>query len=246
MRNPEKIHTMFSSIAPRYDTANSILSFGIHRRWRKELVSWISESTKDHDFEKSPLKFLDVATGTGDVALEIKRYFGKKADVLGVDFCEPMLKVAPHKAARAKLDCRFEVADATALPYEDNSFDVATISFGIRNVSDPAKGLAELTRVLKPGGELYILEFGQPRKNWFGGIYNFYSQKVLPRVGGVVTGNKDAYSYLEDSSSQFPCGHHFLKLMQDSAPLYCLHCRPLTLGVAYLYRGVKAAKTSKT
>lgn len=244
MKNPDTIQEMFSTIAPKYDRANSILSFGIHKFWRKELVNWIQNSFRNKLSEENtaPIKVLDCATGTGDVAIEIKKALGDKAEVTGVDFCEPMLRAAPHKAKRQGLDIDFQVADVMKLPFEDNTFDIATISFGIRNVAEPTGGIQEMTRVLKPGGELYILEFGQPNKNFFAGVYNFYSQKILPKVGAVVTGNKKAYEYLEDSSSQFPCRNHFLQLMQDAAPLYKLKFRPLTMGVAYLYRGTKSSR----
>ncbi|NCN27520.1 bifunctional demethylmenaquinone methyltransferase/2-methoxy-6-polyprenyl-1,4-benzoquinol methylase UbiE [bacterium] len=243
MKNPDTIRNMFSTIAPKYDRANSILSFGIHKFWRKELVSWIQSSQKERLLQDSPIKVLDCATGTGDVAIEIKKALKDKADVVGVDFCEPMLKVAPGKAKRQNLDIHFQVADVMKLPFEDNTFDVVTISFGIRNVASAEEGIKEMTRVLKPRGELYILEFGQPESNFFSNAYNFYSQKVLPRVGAMVTGNKTAYEYLEDSSSQFPCKNHFLKMMQDSAPLYKVKFKALTMGVAYLYRGIKSDPT---
>jgi demethylmenaquinone methyltransferase/2-methoxy-6-polyprenyl-1,4-benzoquinol methylase len=244
MKNPLVIREMFSTIAPRYDLANQVLSLGVHRYWRKEMVNWIANSLRNNDFsENKPARFLDCATGTGDVAIEIKKTFKSRAHVTATDFCEEMLKLAPAKAQAKKLDIVFEVADAMNLPYADETFDVVTISFGIRNVGSVEKALAEMTRVLKPKGEIYILEFGQPKSPFFHKMYSVYSQKILPKVGSVVTGNKKAYEYLEDSAAEFPCDQEFLELMQKSAPLTCLHARPLSLGIAYLYRGVKAVFT---
>jgi demethylmenaquinone methyltransferase/2-methoxy-6-polyprenyl-1,4-benzoquinol methylase len=132
------------------------------------------------------------------------------------------------------------VADVTQLPYEDASFDIASISFGIRNVNDPRKGIAEMARTLRSGGRVIVLEFGQPRSRLFGALYNFYRTKVMPRLGGIVTGEQGAYEYLESSAGRFPCGDEFVALMRDAAHFSSIEYKTLTFGVAYLYRGIKA------
>ncbi|MBP7843215.1 MAG: bifunctional demethylmenaquinone methyltransferase/2-methoxy-6-polyprenyl-1,4-benzoquinol methylase UbiE [Proteobacteria bacterium] len=241
MKNPQTIREMFSSIAPRYDLANQVLSFGIHKLWRKELVNWIANSHRNTEHSSNkPLRILDCATGTGDLAIEIKKNFKNRAHVTATDFCDDMLVTAPAKAQKKGCDIVFQSADTMNLPFADETFDVVTIAFGIRNVADPEKALAEMTRVLKPKGEIYILEFGQPKSPWFHKMYTVYSQKILPKIGSVVTGSKEAYQYLESSSAEFPCDSKFIELMQKSAPLTCLHARPLSMGIAYIYRATKA------
>ena len=133
----------------------------------------------------------------------------------------------------------FEVADVTKLPYPDATFDVSSISFGIRNVNDPRRGIAELARVVKPGGRVIVLEFGQPRGRLFGALYAFYNRHILPRVGGLLTGDRAAYDYLQTSAARFPSGDDFVTLMRESASFASVDVVPLTFGIAYLYRGVK-------
>ena len=220
---------MFGAIAPGYDRANAILSVGIHRLWRKSLVRWSGASEGS--------RVLDCATGTGDLAIEFKKATGTSGEVIGTDFCEEMLESAPAKAKRAGLDVRFEIADATALPYGDHEFDVASISFGIRNVNDPAKALAELARVTKSGGRVMVLEFGQPTTPVLAQAYRFYSQSVLPRVGGWITGKPDAYEYLQASSHAFPCGTDFVRLMKSTGAFRSVEFKSMSMGIAYLYRG---------
>ena len=150
----EQVHQMFTQIAPRYDATNDVLSMGIHRLWRRETVKRSLVQPGD--------SVLDCAPGTGDLALAFKRAVGPTGEVLGTDFNAGMLSFAPKKAADAGLDVKFEVADAMKLPYADKRFTVASISFGIRNVDDPAVCVGELARVVKPGGRVVVLEFGQP------------------------------------------------------------------------------------
>ena len=193
---PEKIRTMFSRVAANYDKANSVLSMGIHHLWRKKLVK-LSAAAEG-------MKVLDCATGTGDLAIEFKKVVGNSGSVIGTDFCAEMLIPAPAKAQARGLEIQFAQADVLALPYPDSSFDVVSISFGIRNVADPIKALQEMSRVTKPGGSVMILEFGQADLPVFAPVFNFYSEKVLPILGGWVTGQKEAYQYLQSSSSAFP------------------------------------------
>jgi len=226
----EKIRSMFGEIAGGYDLANTVLSAGVHHLWRKAVVKWSGARLGQ--------RVLDCATGTGDLALEFKEAVGAAGEVVGTDFCPEMLSFAPAKAAKRGLDVKFEQADVTRLPYETASFQIASISFGIRNVQDPAKGLSELARVVKPGGVVMILEFGQPTVPGVQSAYHFYSRKILPLIGGLITGRKTAYEYLQNSSAKFPCGDEFTAMMMSTGRYASVEARPLTFGIAYMYRGV--------
>ncbi len=228
--NPEVIRNMFSKVAANYDRGNNILSMGIHHLWRKKLVKWSGAQPGQ--------KVLDCATGTGDLAIEFKKAVGPSGEVLGTDFCAEMLLTAPQKATERGLDIRFEQADVTQLQYADNSFDVCSISFGIRNVGDPIKALQEMARVTKPGGVVMVLEFGQVQVPVFGPLYNFYSEKVLPKLGGLVTGQGEAYEYLQKSSAAFPCQDKFIDLMKTSGAFSSMNYVSLTGGIAYIYKGL--------
>jgi len=218
---------MFASISTRYDRANTVLSGGVHHLWRRKAVRWSGAREGD--------RVLDCATGTGDLAIAFGKAVGPNGRVVGTDFVPEMLDRARVKAP----GIAFEVADVTRLPYEDNAFDIASISFGIRNVGDPRKGIAEMTRVVRPGGRVIVLEFGQPRGRVFGSLYDFYRRILLPRLGGLVTGEKEAYEYLERSAGRFPCGDELVTLMREAAQFASVDFKPLTLGIAYLYCGVK-------
>lgn len=226
------VRTMFASIARSYDRANQVLSFGLHHRWRRRAVCESGAAPGD--------RVLDCATGTGDLALEFRRAVGADGDVIGTDFCEEMLAFGPEKSARAGLPVRFQVADVLALPYEDAAFDVASIAFGIRNVDDPDRGVREMARVVRPGGRVVVLEFGQPGGALFGPVYRWYSRHVLPRVGGWLSGDRQAYEYLDRTSSRFPAGPAFARLMEGTGAFARVQARPLTGGVAYVYVGVVA------
>ena len=219
-----RIREMFASISGRYDRANQVLSAGVHHLWRKQTVSWADAKRGD--------RVLDCATGTGDLAIAFAE---AGCVVTGTDFVPEMLDHARVKAPAI----RFETADVTALPYADSSFDVSSISFGIRNVNDPGKGVAELSRVVRSGGRVMILEFGQPPNRLFRRLYDFYRIRILPRLGAAITGKRDAYEYLERSSAKFPCGDDFAQLMRDHGDFIDVQHRTLTFGIAYLYRGVK-------
>jgi demethylmenaquinone methyltransferase/2-methoxy-6-polyprenyl-1,4-benzoquinol methylase len=219
---------MFASIAPRYDAANEVLSLGAHRSWRRAAVRLARVRPGD--------RVLDCATGTGDLAIAMKRAAGPAGEVVGTDFCAPMLASAPAKAARAGVHVTFEVADALSLPYGDGSFDVASIAFGIRNVDDPVRCLREMARVVRPGGRVVVLEFGQPR-GVFGAIFRAYSRVVMPAVGGLLTGNRAAYEYLPRTAAAFPAGDRFLALMDDARCFSSREAHPLWAGTAYVYVG---------
>ena len=218
MPDPATIQKMFASIATRYDRANTVLSGGIHHLWRRRAVR--RSGVKPGD------RVLDCATGTGDLAIAFRR---AGATVTGTDFVEAMLAIARTKAPAIE----FRVADAMALPFTDRSFDIASIAFGIRNVADPQKAIAEMARVAR---RVVVLEFGQPR-GWFAPFFRTYQQHVLPRLGGAVTGDRAAYEYLESSSARFPSGEDFVALMRRSAAFRSIDCEALTGGIAYLYIG---------
>ncbi|MDQ3282061.1 MAG: bifunctional demethylmenaquinone methyltransferase/2-methoxy-6-polyprenyl-1,4-benzoquinol methylase UbiE [Acidobacteriota bacterium] len=226
--DPNRIQSMFASIATRYDRANTVLSGGVHHLWRKRAVR-VSGA-------KQGESVLDCATGTGDLAIAFKKTVGPNGRVIGTDFVPEMLTLARTKAS----DITFEVADVTQLPYDTASFDISSISFGIRNVGEPRKGIAELARVVKPGGRVIVLEFGQPPGRIFGALYDFYTRHLLPRIGGLLTGDRAAYTYLQKSAGRFPCGDEFIALMRESASFSSIEAIPLTFGIAWLYKGVKA------
>ncbi|NOJ98087.1 bifunctional demethylmenaquinone methyltransferase/2-methoxy-6-polyprenyl-1,4-benzoquinol methylase UbiE [Corallococcus sp. CA049B] len=223
-----EVRQMFSSIATRYDVTNEVLSLGVHRLWRRSAVKLSGAKEGSH--------VLDCATGTGDLALAFKRKVGPTGRVVGTDFCPEMLESAPAKAAKAGLEVEFQVQDAMALTLPDNSFDVASISFGIRNVDDPVKCLQEMARVVRPGGRVVVLEFGQPTGP-YGALFRFYSKTVMPAIGGLLTGNRAAYQYLPRTAAAFPAGERFLSLMDQAGAYSERAAHPLLFGTAYVYVG---------
>lgn len=227
--NPEIIRSMFSKVAREYDKANSVLSVGIHHLWRKKLVRLSGAKSGD--------SVLDCATGTGDLAIEFKKAVGPTGKVIGTDFCVDMLESAPRKALEKNLEIKFEQADVTQLQYPDRQFDIVSISFGIRNVSNPVKALQEMARVAKPGGRVMVLEFGQMTTPIVKDLYNFYSEKMLPILGGWVTGQKEAYDYLQKSSAAFPSREKFIDLMKKSDCFSEMTFTPVSFGIAYIYFG---------
>ena len=226
---------MFASIAKSYDRGNQILSLGLHHRWRAAAVRLSGASPGD--------RVLDCATGTGDLAFAYWRAVKPSGLVVGADFCAEMLDVARAKANGVALGVRFEEADSMRLPYENASFDVASIAFGIRNVDDPAQGVSEMARVVRPGGSVVVLEFGQPGGPVFGPLYRFYSGRVLPRIGGWVSGKREADEYLHRTSSEFPAGSRFVHLMLGTGRFASVRAHALTGGVAHVYVGVVGKRT---
>lgn len=224
----EKVRNMFADIADDYDRVNSILSFGVHHAWRTKTVQLSGAKKGDH--------VLDCATGTGDLAIEFKEKVGEEGYVLGTDFCKEMIEHAPEKAEENNLEVDFEVADAMDLPYESDRFDIASIAFGIRNVDDPVVALKEMARVVKPGGSVVVLEFGQP-KGMLKYPYELYSQFIMPTVGGWISGNKEAYTYLPKTSAEFPAGDKFITLMRQTESFSHTDFEKLTGGIAYIYIG---------
>jgi demethylmenaquinone methyltransferase/2-methoxy-6-polyprenyl-1,4-benzoquinol methylase len=198
MPDPAAVNSMFGRIARRYDVANRLLSAGFDVWWRFQLVRAVRRT--------APRRLLDVATGSGDVAFALSRRVPSAVEILGMDFCQPMLDEAVRKQAstdRAYTNVRFQQGDGLSLPLADESFDAVTISFGLRNMADRHRSLTEMRRILRPGGRLFILEFSQPER-WFRAIYLFYLRKILPSLAGMITGDRDAYQYLNESIEQFP------------------------------------------
>lgn len=215
---------MFAQISPRYDLLNHLLSANIDRKWRKVVAR------KLHQLLPSGSTVLDVACGTGDLSIEL--FESANVSVIGADFCRPMLELAARKAPRIS----FVEADALALPFPDASFAAVTIAFGLRNLASVESGLRELRRVLKPGGWLAILEFSRPQRPGFRVLVEAYSQKLLPRIGGWISGSRSAYTYLPDSVSRFPDQARLAAMMRAES-FVNVAFEDLTGGVAALHIG---------
>jgi demethylmenaquinone methyltransferase / 2-methoxy-6-polyprenyl-1,4-benzoquinol methylase len=229
---PEKarVRWMFDRIAPRYDLLNHLLSAGIDTRWRKSAVDFLAL--------EDPGRVLDLATGTGDLLIEALRRDPMRHG-LGVDLSSGMLIRGRRKLEQHGLGGRGTLAagDGERLPLGSNLFAGALIAFGIRNIGDTEAALRELLRVLAPGGRVVVLEFSMPG-GALGGAYRFYFERILPRIGGLVSGNRAAYAYLPASVQRFPGGPSFAALM-EKAGFGSVAWRPLTAGIAHLYRGEK-------
>ncbi len=227
----EQIRSMFGAIAPRYDFLNRLLSLGIDRRWRRVAVGLVRCGNRG--------RVLDVATGTGDLALAIAARTPPEVLIAGIDFTPEMVAIGREKVAASPHAGRIELAVAACeeIPYPDGSFDSVTIAFGIRNVVDRPRGLAEMCRILKPGGNAVILEFSTPVFPLFKALYGWYFLKVLPAIGGLFS-QKSAYQYLPDSVLEFPSRQEFKGLMARAGFKNITH-RDLTLGIATIYCGDK-------
>ncbi|MCC8088744.1 MAG: bifunctional demethylmenaquinone methyltransferase/2-methoxy-6-polyprenyl-1,4-benzoquinol methylase UbiE [Rikenellaceae bacterium] len=227
----EQVRTMFDRIAFRYDLLNRVLSFGVDRSWRRRTIAMVSEHR--------PSKILDLATGTGDMVFLMAEKL-PAAEIHGADLSQEMLTVAKEKARKKFPDKNlfFQEADGENLPYGNNDFDAATISFGIRNFENIPKGLQEIYRVLNQGGRIYILEFSMPDNTIINKLYTFYFRKFLPYIGGWVSGDSKAYRYLQESVEDFPYGERFLKILTEAGfkenKMLCL-----TFGLVTIYSGVK-------
>ena len=226
-----RVQGVFSSVASKYDIMNDVMSVGIHRIWKDAMMDWLAP--------RGGQKLLDVAGGTGDISF---RFLGRAgyghATVL--DLTESMLVEGRKRAEAEKMSSSLDwvVGDAMALPFEDNTFDVYTISFGIRNVTRPQDALAEAYRVLKPGGRLMVLEFSQLPNPMMQAAYDAYSFNVIPRMGQMIAGDRDSYQYLVESIRRFPDQDTFLQMVKD-AGFGNAKYRNLSLGIAALHSGWK-------
>lgn len=222
---------IFDDIAKTYDFLNHLLSMGIDVYWRNRLLKRIQN--------KADLVALDLATGTGDLAITLSKHKHINK-VLGMDLSKGMVSIGETKVKDKGLDnvINFQIGDACNIPLEDNSFDVVTISFGIRNFPDPKKSLREILRVLKPGGRLLILEFGMPKNFLVNAVYTFYFRYLLPFVGNLVSGHGDAYTYLNKTVEDFAYGQDFADWMKE-AGFNNVKFEELTFGISNLYRGDK-------
>jgi demethylmenaquinone methyltransferase / 2-methoxy-6-polyprenyl-1,4-benzoquinol methylase len=221
------VRGMFDRIAPRYDLLNHLLSLNIDRYWRARTVSRVTPI-----LARPGAKVLDVCCGTGDLTRALQSR-SASARVLGSDFCHPMLLAAKRKLANGQE--LFE-SDALALPIPDAALDLATIAFGFRNLTNYHAGLSELRRILKPGGTLAILEFSTPPNPLLAGAYGFYSRAILPAVGGIISGSKDAYSYLPESVRKFPEAEDLAGQMSD-AGFVNVRFERMTAGIVALHLG---------
>ncbi|PSR03682.1 MAG: bifunctional demethylmenaquinone methyltransferase/2-methoxy-6-polyprenyl-1,4-benzoquinol methylase UbiE [Bacteroidetes bacterium SW_8_64_56] len=225
----EAVESMFDAVAPRYDLLNRVLSAGIDRYWRSRAVRMLSD--------EQPRRVLDVATGTADLAIKIERTLHPR-ETIGIDLSTEMLDRGRAKIEQKGLSPRISLrkADAADLPFADASFDAAFVAFGVRNFEDLDAGLGDIRRVLRPSGALVVLEFSSPRAFPIKQVYDWYSRRVLPRIGGLLSPDQGAYEYLPNSVAAFPDGTDFLRRMR-SAGFADLEWTPLTFGIASLYKG---------
>ncbi|MEL7164871.1 MAG: bifunctional demethylmenaquinone methyltransferase/2-methoxy-6-polyprenyl-1,4-benzoquinol methylase UbiE [Pseudomonadota bacterium] len=226
-----RVQGVFNSVASKYDVMNDVMSVGIHRIWKEAMMDWLAP--------RPGQKLLDVAGGTGDISFKfLKRAGHGHATVL--DLTEPMLVEGRKRAEAERMADSLDwvTGDAMALPFADNTFDVYTISFGIRNVTRPQDALAEAYRVLKPGGRLMVLEFSQLPNDGLQQLYDLYSFNVIPRMGQMIAGDRDSYQYLVESIRRFPDQDTFLGMVQD-AGFENAKYRNLSMGIACLHSGWK-------
>lgn len=230
-KNHESVAAMFNGIAHRYDFLNHFLSLGIDKIWRKQLIGKVKST--------NPLTVLDIATGTGDLAIQLAKSF-PVVSVTGIDISSGMLEIGQQKLVKLNLTERIRLvqADTLHIPFPEAQFDSAMVAFGVRNFSDPVKGMTEIWRVLKPGGKLFILEFSMPSNRLLLGLYGLYFKYILPFVGRIISGHKLAYSYLPDSVTKFPNGKGFIALMGSAGFGNC-NFTSLSFGIVTLYEGNK-------
>jgi demethylmenaquinone methyltransferase/2-methoxy-6-polyprenyl-1,4-benzoquinol methylase len=227
----EQVAEMFNRIAFRYDFLNRFLSAGIDLYWRKRAIHQLVANR--------PQYILDVATGTGDMAIMMSKYLSP-LKITGIDISGGMLLIAEAKAAKLGLHdlIEFQKGDGEALCYPDNSFDAVTVAFGVRNFEDLEKGLHEMLRVLKPGGKLVVLEFSKPKLVGFKRLYHFYLRMIAPGIGKIISKSPEAYQYLQASVNAFPEGENFVSILIKTG-YTDIYLKELSLGICTLYCGSK-------
>jgi demethylmenaquinone methyltransferase/2-methoxy-6-polyprenyl-1,4-benzoquinol methylase len=237
-KSADRVRRMFGQVAARYDFLNHLLSLGIDHYWRRRTVSLV--------VPQGSQPILDVCTGTGDLALAYDRATGRNTPILAADFCHEMLVLGRQKARQASADGRvtFIEADALSLPFPTAAFQIVCVAFGLRNVADTQRGLAEMVRVAVPGGRVAVLEFSTPTRQPMKAAYGWYFRHLLPRIGRVFAHHAaDAYEYLPASVGEFPQGEVLLECMRAAGLTY-VRSYPLTFGIATLYVGEKSCRRS--
>lgn len=230
LNKKEQVEQMFDKISGNYDGLNRIISFGIDVKWRKKVIRLVEDT--------NPKSVLDIATGTGDLAISLVN--SGASEIIGLDISEGMLAVGRKKIAERNLSEKIKMvkADSEALPFEDNSFDAVTVAFGVRNFENLEKGLSEIFRVLRPGGIFVILETSVPTKFPYKQGYNLYSKNLLPLIGKLFSKDKVAYSYLSESAAAFPFGEELNNILREIG-FIDVEDKPQTFGVATIYKASK-------
>ena len=227
MAKKDKIEKLFDNIAPDYDKLNHILSLNIDKGWRKKAVREIIDT-------QEPLTLLDVACGTADFTIEIAQKAAKGSKMTGIDLSEGMMRIGREKIAAAGVDATLEQGDCEALTYPDETFDRISVGFGVRNFEHLPVGLKEMQRVLKRGGKLVILELSVPSNAFVRWCYKLYFLKILPAIGGFISGNRGAYEYLPASVLHFPAPDKFQAMLREAGFADVKH-KALTLGICRMY-----------
>ena len=223
----QEVKKIFSSIAPNYDTANKAITLGMDTQWRRTLVKWSKPSNKVE-------KILDCATGTGVLALEFQKQFESSVEIIGVDFCPEMINQA--KKIRKGKNIHFQLADIHQLPFPDQTFDICSVGYGLRNVENLSKAISEMTRVTKDGGTVMILETGNKPMFLLYPFFYLYFRYVVPYIGGWITGQKNAYEYLQKSSRCFPSRRMFLKFIEETKCFSKCEYKSLFFGASFIYK----------